>query len=178
MYTAQNIKQGSVKAFEAIYHLHKNKLYFWLLGKIKSEYWAQEILQHTFVKCWINRESLSDTVDIEVQLFRIARSLMIDQLRKLANERKLAANAPEADTQTSPLQQYDAHETLQQIDKLINNLPEVSKQVFRLSREHGLSYNEIAKELSISPKTVEYHISRILSLLRKAVLLLSAFLFK
>lgn len=178
MYTAQNIKQGSVKAFEAIYHLHKNKLYFWLLGKIKSEYWAQEILQHTFVKCWINRESLSDTVDIEVQLFRIARSLMIDQLRKLANERKLAANAPEVDTQTSPLQQYDAHETLQQIDKLINNLPEVSKQVFRLSREHGLSYNEIAKELSISPKTVEYHISRILSLLRKAVLLLSAFLFE
>ena len=176
MYTVLNIKLGSVKAFEAIYHLHKDKLYFWLLGKMRSEYWAQEILQHTFVKCWINRDSLSDSLDVEIQLFRIARSLMIDQLRKLANERRLAANAPDADTQTSPLQQYDAHETLRQIDKLINNLPEVSKQVFRLSREHGLTYNEIARELSISPKTVEYHISRILSLLRKSVLILTAFL--
>jgi RNA polymerase sigma-70 factor (family 1) len=176
LYTVLNIKQGSAKAFEAIYHLHKDKLYFWLLGKMRSEYWAQEILQRTFVKCWISRETLSDALDIEIQLFRIARSLMIDQLRQLANERKLAANVPDTDSHTFPLQQYDAHETLQQVEKLINNLPEVSKQVFRLSRDHGLTYNEIAKELSISPKTVEYHISRILNMLRKSVLILTPFL--
>lgn len=175
LYTVLDIKQGSVKAFEATYSLYKDKLYFWLLGKMKSEYWAQEILQQTFVKCWTNRDSLSETLDIDTQLFRIARSLMIDQLRKLANECKLLANAPKTTSQSSPHQQYDALESLQQIDEVVNNLPEVSKKVFRLSRESGLTYNEIAKELSISPKTVEYHISRILSQLRKTVLLLAFF---
>lgn len=175
LYTVPDIKQGSVKAFEAIYSLYKDKLYFWLLGKMKSEYWAQEILQQTFVKCWINRDNLSETLDIDTQLFRIARSLMIDQLRKLANERKLLANAPATTNPSSPHQQYDALESLRQINEVVNNLPEVSKQVFRLSREYGFTYSEIAKELSISPKTVEYHISRILSQLRKTVLLLSFF---
>lgn len=169
MYTVLDIKQGSEKAFEAAYTQYKDKLYFWLLGKMKSEYWAQEILQQTFVKCWVSRENLSEEVEADVQLFRIARSLMIDQLRKLANERKLTENAPEPDTHISPLQQYHARETLQEIDKIVSNMPEVGKQVFRLSREYGLTYNEIAKELSISPKTVEYHISRTLSQLRKVV---------
>lgn len=175
MYTILDIKKGSVKAFEATYSLYKDKLYFWLLGKMRSEYWAQEILQQTFVKCWINRDNLSETLDIDTQLFRIARSLMIDQLRKLANERKLLANVPETFNLSSPHQEYDALESLQQIDEVVNKLPEVSKQVFRLSRESGFTYNEIAKELSISPKTVEYHISRILNQLRKIVLLLAFF---
>ncbi len=106
---------------------------------MRSEYWAQEDPAAYFsVKCWMNRESLSDTLDIEIQLFRIARSLMIDQLRKLANERKLAANAPDADTQTSPLQQYDAHETIT-TDRKTDQQPARSqaKQVFRLSRDHA-----------------------------------------
>lgn len=177
LYTVIDIKQGSEKAFEALYTQYKDKLYFWLLGKMKSEYWAQELLQQTFVKCWISRDNLSAEVEADVQLFRIARSLMIDQLRKLANERKLAAHAPATETVTSPLNQYQAKETLREIDKIVHNMPEVGKQVFRLSREYGLTYNEIAKELSISPKTVEYHISRTLSQLRKAVVPVFIFLF-
>ncbi|BAV07825.1 RNA polymerase sigma-70 factor, ECF subfamily [Filimonas lacunae] len=178
MYTTLHIKQGSSKAFESIYNQYKDKLYFWLLGKMKSEYWAQELVQQTFVKCWISRENLSEDIEIDIQLFRIARSLMIDQLRKLANERKLAVNAPVITTEEAALQQYQAKETRQEIDKVINTLPEVGQQVFRLSRDYGLTYNEIAKELSISPKTVEYHISRTLSQLRKTLAPVFAIFFR
>lgn len=177
MYTVLEIKQGSEKAFEAFYTQYKDKLYFWLFGKMKSEYWAQEIMQQTFVKCWITRGNLSPEVEADVQLFRIARSLMIDQLRKLANERKLVANAPVTEADDTTTQLYHAKETRQEIDKIINTMPEVGKQVFRLSREYGLTYNEIAQELSISPKTVEYHISRTLTVLRKSMAQLLAILF-
>lgn len=152
-----------------MYRQYKDKVYFWLLGKMKSEYWAQELLQQTFVKVWVSRGTLSADVATDVQLFRIARSLMIDQLRKLANERKLAGQVMGAVAEESTEVHYQVKEMRQEIDKIIHALPEVGKQVFRLSREYGLTYNEIAEELSISPKTVEYHISRTLRMLRKSL---------
>jgi len=54
----------------------------------------------------------------------------------------------------------------EKIDKTIDSLPEKCRQVFVLSRFEELSYNEISKQLNISKKTVEAHISRALKSLR------------
>lgn len=178
LYTAEDIKQGSEKAFESVYIQYKDKLYYWLLGKMKSEYWAQEVLQQTFVKCWVTRHNLSAELAIDIQLFRIARSLMIDQARKLANEKKLAAAPPAPETDNSLLNTYQAKETQQEIDRIVESMPEVGKKAFRLSREYGLTYLQIAEELSISPKTVEYHISRTLTQLRKVLAPMLAIFFR
>ncbi|MEC5143596.1 sigma-70 family RNA polymerase sigma factor [Chitinophaga sp. 212800010-3] len=178
MHTVLAIQQGKEKAFRQLYSQYHDKLYYWLLGKMKSEYWAQELVQQTFVKLWISRENLSTTINIDIQLFRIARSLMIDQLRKLANERKVLHQLPPVqESEDVVWNNYSAKVTRQTIEQIISELPETARQAFRLSRERGLTYHEIASELSISPKTVEYHISRVLSLLRKSltVILLALF---
>jgi RNA polymerase sigma-70 factor (ECF subfamily) len=54
-----------------------------------------------------------------------------------------------------------------QTDKIIGKLPEKRKEIFRLSREEGMSYKEISEKLGISIKTVEDHMSHALRYLRE-----------
>jgi RNA polymerase sigma-70 factor (ECF subfamily) len=171
------IQQNDGKAFEKLYKLYKDKLYFWLLGKTHSEYLAQEILQQTFVKVWVSRHHLSPELAPDIQLFRTARSLMIDHLRKLANEKNAISNLTISETDNSLQQHHNFMDTQYEVAKIIEQLPQMGQKVYHLSREEGLTYNEIAQELSISPKTVEYHISKALGLLRKSLLVIAAILF-
>lgn len=165
------IQQSDERAFEQFYKLYKDKLYFWLLGKTHSDYLSEEILQQTFVKIWINRHTLPLDITPGVLIFRTARSLMIDLLRKQAHERNRVNSLTVSDSDDSLLQQQRYAETAGEIEKVIARLPQTGQKVYKLSREEGLTYMEIARELSISPKTVEYHISKALGLLRKALLL-------
>ena len=59
--------------------------------------------------------------------------------------------------------QADIHEI---IDDTLKHLGERTETIFRLSRFEGLTNREIAAELGISEKTVEYHMSKALKELR------------
>jgi RNA polymerase sigma-70 factor (ECF subfamily) len=171
-FTVADIKEGNEKAFASVYEAYKDKLYYLLLSRTKSAYLAQEVVQKTFVKVWTHRDTLTTAITIDIQIFRIARSLMIDELRKLAVEKKRMGIVEITAAEDSVNEQYHARETRHEIEKILSAVPEQGRLVFRLSREEGLTYNEIARQLSISPKTVEYHISRILSILRKSLTLI------
>jgi RNA polymerase sigma-70 factor (ECF subfamily) len=55
------------------------------------------------------------------------------------------------------------------IDQAIENLPEQCRLIFRLSREHDLSYKDIAQKLNISVKTVDTQIGRALRFIRTRI---------
>ena len=44
------------------------------------------------------------------------------------------------------------------VDKIVEDLPPKRRNIYKMSREKGLSYREIAQELGISERTVEAHI--------------------
>lgn len=175
MTAIEAIQNGLEEAFQELYHAYKDKLYFYFLSKTASSYLAQELVQQTFIKLWVYRSGLREDIALEIQVFRIGRTAMIDLLRKRANERKAISrlSLPEADHSLTDNQAEK--ETRQKIKDIINQLPPMGKRAFTLSREQGLTYNEIARILSISPKTVEYHISKAISLLKKAIFLLTIF---
>ncbi|MEL7587995.1 MAG: sigma-70 family RNA polymerase sigma factor [Prolixibacteraceae bacterium] len=52
-------------------------------------------------------------------------------------------------------------------DQIIDRFPEKRREIFKLSREHGLSNKEIANQLNISVKTVEGHMTAALKVLRE-----------
>jgi RNA polymerase sigma-70 factor (ECF subfamily) len=70
----------------------------------------------------------------------------------------------EEDVQEYPL--LDS-ELTKQIDKAIQNLPDVIRETFMLNRFDGLSYMQIAKQENVSVKAIEYRISKALTILRK-----------
>lgn len=167
MHRIQALKEDNQKTFEDIYHRYHQQIYSFILYRTKSEYIAQEVTQITFIKVWEQRTSLKEDVDIQLQLFGMARQTMIDQLRKEATRFKYEGQYAETPFTDSLIDAIESKELLQIMEKDIEEMPPMRRLIFELSRKQGLSHKEIAHMFSISPKTVEQHISKALAQLKQ-----------
>jgi RNA polymerase sigma-70 factor (ECF subfamily) len=163
------IKEGNRLAYSKVFEEYHLKLYQYIYKHTQSTWYAEETVQLSFVKLWEKREGLSEQHDIATQLFRIAKSTLIDLLRK----ESLRCTQELSDTFISGSQAEEAiiyKEELHNVLSAIEELPAQSREVFKLSRLGDLSHKDISEQLSISPKTVEGHISRALRTIRKSIL--------
>lgn len=130
---------------------------------------AEEAVGDVFIKIWQNRHELSVSTQARHYLARAVRNQAIDYLRKEAREQlcrsELAPREPLS--QPSPQQCIEAQELQDCLDAAIASLPPQGQHIFRLSREDGLKYREIAALLGVSIKTVETHMRRSLIHLRE-----------
>jgi len=160
-----DLASGCLQTFQTVYSLFNQKLYAYVLKKTNSVYMAEEVVQLTFIRLWEKRETLSAEYNISTQIFRIAGTILIDQLRKEAVSKKhLSVVEDDFALKT----ETDQPEMLHALEQAIEQMAPVRKKVFKLSKVDGYSYKEIAEMLSISPKTVENHISQALKQLRAA----------
>ncbi|MFT3822990.1 MAG: sigma-70 family RNA polymerase sigma factor [Chitinophagaceae bacterium] len=164
-----HIKEGDVNCFQQAYNDFHVKLYQYIFRYSRSHYLAQEVVQLTFIKLWEKRESLSEEYTLDIQLFRIAKSILIDLLRKDAVRKTQAL--PEQGMEVvwyneMPVAEKDE---LTHILRAVEELPPARKEVFKLSRFDGLSHKEISSRLSLSTKTVENHISKAIRQLKKSI---------
>ena len=153
-----NLKQGSVDAFKTAFSFYQSRLHNFIYTKTGSAYYANEVSQLTFIKLWEYRESLSEEWQLSTQIFRIAKTTLIDVLRKTERERlKLegfSKNGSEEVADNLPMETYDVNAILKIITE---KMPPMRKKVFNLRIEQQLSYKEISSLLSISLKTVNKH---------------------
>ncbi len=166
-----HIRTGDIVSFRTAYQHYHNKLYFYALKHTRSSWLAEEVVQITFIKLWENRTTLSPDLGLSPQFFRIAKSIMIDLLRK--EIRRIDHHtALGEETQTCETPDLAGKEDLRQVYDTIGQMAPVRQKVFKLSRIEGLSHKEISEQLSISPKTVENHIGRALRQLKDVLTLL------
>jgi len=133
-------------------------VYGYFLKKTASDDLAEELTQLAFIKLWRFKHTLTEDFPLDVQLFKIAKTTLLDYFKKLANdERNLKIYS--ADLTYKIAEQSLQFDINKQLEVVLNCLPPTRKQVFVLNRVHGYSYKEIAEKLSISPRTVEKHIS-------------------
>ncbi|GGB25176.1 RNA polymerase sigma factor [Puia dinghuensis] len=160
------IKKGNLKAFYGAFEAHNVKLYQYIYNRTGNAYYAEETVQLTFIRLWEKREGLSEEYSLSIQLFRIAKSILIDLSRRETRRqtRELSDMFISGPTESERLMYK---EQLENVLSAIDQLPDQSRKVFQLSRLDNLSHKEIGEQLSISPKTVESHITRALKHLRK-----------
>jgi RNA polymerase sigma factor (sigma-70 family) len=152
-----DLKQGNEIVYEKVYLLWHVKVYAYFRHKTRSEYMSEELVQLTFIKLWNFRHTLNERLPLETQLFTIARTTMLDFLKKQANQQRLIKEvSPETESRTEPLWEFDFEN---RVTSSINSLPPMRKQVFLLNRNEGFTAKEIAVKLAISPRTVEKHMS-------------------
>jgi RNA polymerase sigma-70 factor (family 1) len=176
------LREDDTFIFDQVYYQYHEKIYFYVLGKTRSRYIAEETTQITFIKLWQYRNNLSHEYSLFTQLFRIARTTMIDLLRKQesAGHKQITHEPSQAGGGNSVWQRVTERELEHRIDAAVRKMPDMRRQVFEMSRSRGMSYKEIAGELSISVKTVEAHISQALKQLKQLLggaLFLLIFLF-
>lgn len=156
------IKQGNHLYFEMAYKKFYKQVYCFSLSKTQSAYLAEETVQETFVKLWKGRENLNENVSLSSQIFQIAKTTSIDLLRKQSKLKKLKCSYTLLHTDILNDTIYQELELLQRnkdLKLVAEKMPTVRKNIFLMRSIKGMSYLEIACELSISRKTVENHIS-------------------
>ena len=169
MNTVAAIRQGDRVIFETVFREYYEQLYCYVLHKTNSGYIAEECTQLAFIKLWQYRTSLSEDLSVSVQLFRIARTTMIDLLRK---KTAVALPVQEISAGDQIWERLQEKELNSQLVRMVQQMPPVRKKVFEMSRFKGMSVREIAAELSISVKAVEYHITQAIKYLRNHIALL------
>ncbi len=166
------IRSGTVTVFEEVYYEFHEKLYYYFLKRTSDAGLSTELVQLTFIKLWRYRSHLNESLPLSQQLFRIARTTLIDVLRKKAQHRSIPVatdQLPEL-PDTSPVQQE--REALHQVHQAMESLPPERKKIFQY-RINGFSNREIADHLSLSLKTVENQVNRAIKQIRESMVLLA-----
>jgi RNA polymerase sigma-70 factor (ECF subfamily) len=167
----QNLIHGDRLAFEKIFQLYFERIYYFTIKYLNNREDAEEITQEVFVKLWNRRQAIKTELSFSSYLFMIAKNAVIDVLRKKQKEAALSEELKQKRSGNySPADSTLEYKELNNIVvSAINDLPEKRKQIFLMIREEELSYKEIAEKLSISVKTVETHMRLALQQLRKAI---------
>ncbi|RFM36209.1 RNA polymerase sigma-70 factor [Chitinophaga silvisoli] len=167
------LKEGDESVFESVFHEYHEKIYLYILNKTQSPYLAEETTQLTFIKLWQYRSSLTEDYTLFTQIFRMARTTLIDLLRKQDKRQSLQTKSPDKTTlmeHASVLDKMAAEELQKKLNHAIDTMPPVRKQVFTMSRMQHMSTKEIADTLGLSVKTVEGHITQALKQLREVLI--------
>ncbi|WP_231426410.1 sigma-70 family RNA polymerase sigma factor [Pedobacter sp. Leaf250] len=162
----REIRAGELPAFNEAYSRYHQPIYQFIFKKTQSEYIATEVVQLCFIRLWEKRNSLSETTELNVQLFGMARQVMIDELRKESTRLKYNTQSSQYPFTDNLMKMIESKDMLKHFEQEIEAMPPMRKMVFNLSRDNGLSYLEIAEMLGISTKTVENHIGKVLSRLK------------
>ncbi|WP_295674421.1 RNA polymerase sigma factor [uncultured Mucilaginibacter sp.] len=173
------LKNGDPLAFAEIYRRYGKSLAGFAASKLYDLEDARDLLQDLFVKLWENREQLQITSNLQSYLYGIVRHRIIDKIRKniTREDYALALQSLPSFFQHGGDKQLEAKELQQAIQHSLDQLPDRVKQIYKLSRDEGLSNPEIAQKLSLSEQTVKNQLSAALKHLRKSLMRISPLLF-
>ncbi|MGM0531255.1 MAG: RNA polymerase sigma-70 factor [Bacteroidota bacterium] len=165
------LKGGNKTVIDHIYYTYHKRIYAFALSLLKSEEDAVDIVHEVFVKLWKKRHDLEKDTKIEPLIFTITRNTVLSLFRKRASENKYydqIAGTPGMQNNASNTEEQVNYTFLrEQVDQLVEQLPPKSRRVYLLSRENGLSNKEISRKMGIAEKTVEDHITKALTFLKK-----------
>ena len=162
-----SFKNGDISAFEEIYNRYWFQLYSIAFKQTQSKQEAEEMVQTVFERIWKNRDHVV-IKNIGAYLAVSLRNILIDFLRqKESLKNKMIPLKDESFGMNAGEEKIRHHQLIHSVEELLLQLPEKTQTVFRLSRFEEKSVKEIAAQLQLSEKAVEYHISRSLKLLRE-----------
>lgn len=162
--------QGNVKAFEQLYHRHKDSLLRFFLRQVSARATADELFQETWQSLIKNSAKYQATAKFSTYLYRIAHSRLVDFYRKNGREHWLefdeqlvdsvasgadASLAERRQRQWQPEAQHDELALKEQLFEALETLPENQREVFLLKFEAGMSVAEIANCLEQNAEAVK-----------------------
>lgn len=165
-----------IATFNKLFNDYYRQFVRFAMGYIKDEAKAQDFVSDAFASYWEKKETLDEDTNAPGYILTIVRNNCLNHLQhnkvKARTAEELTDHAQWVlDTTINTLEACNpdkifSKEIEQIIESTINNLPERTAQIFRMSRFEHLSHRVIAKKLELTTKSVEYHITKTLNELR------------
>lgn len=157
----EGLRNGDRDAFTIIYKEYWYRMFTVANRKLQNRELAEELIQEIFTRLWKERETIRIT-QLDFYLFSAVRYEVIDQIRAAARIQTYAqyykAFSSFEDLNTENTVAFN--DLLQMIDKGLEILPVKSREIFKLHRFQHLAVSQIALQMELSEKAVEYHLTK------------------
>lgn len=162
--------------FNSIYTAYYRKAFLFTLSYVHNDQVAEDIVSEAIIHLWeLSKEK--EIESIEAILITYIRSKSLNYLKHLQAQENvyqtlISKGQRELEIRISTLEACDPREILSEelrakVNSLLAGMPEKTRLAFLRDRLDGKSHKEIAEEMGISVKGVEYHINRAVKILRE-----------
>ncbi|MEO8109056.1 MAG: RNA polymerase sigma-70 factor [Ginsengibacter sp.] len=145
-------------ALKELFGHYSKRLFHFAYSIIHSRELAEEIVEDVFIQVWQKRIKLSTLENLTWYLYVATRNISCNYLRKYKKVIHIDIDEltlPNYTIDATPEELIISNEALQNINKIINELPLKCRIIFKLVKEDGLKYKEVAGLLNLTTKTVE-----------------------
>lgn len=159
--------RSNQSSFNIFFHRYCTKLYTFSFQITSDKLISEEVVSDVFTKLWNNRKNLQKIENIEAYLYRATRNQSLSAIRNSDKVLTYTQITPEVFiTNVSPETSLLDSELEKLIRDNVDNMPKAQQMVFKLIKNDGLKYREVAEILDISESTVETQMVRALKKLR------------
>lgn len=158
--------------FKQLYLSTRDGLFSYLNLYTRDIHLVEDIMQQCYLNIWERMDTILNPLQAGGLVRVYARNLLIDVIRKRMKEDILWLEQLQQEAARVVDQSLNAagREQLVLLDAAVERLPGPARKVYLLHRENGLSYRQIAAELSISVSMVEKRMSKAIRLLKNEML--------
>lgn len=167
---------SNIHTFNRLFNEYYHRFVRFAGGYVKERALAEDFVSEAFAAYWENRSTLQPDTKPQAYILTIVKNKCLNHLQRQQVRQRAEKEIGEhsewlLSTQINTLQACDpiylfSDEIQQIIGNTLAKLPPKTREIFELSRNEGLSYAEIARQMNLSHKAVEFHISKVLKLLR------------
>lgn len=139
--------------------------YAWRFTKNKET--AMDLAQESFIKLWQIRTKLDPSQSLKTYMYRIVKNKALNHLRDVRQHDLQASEMQIVDEDAEVYAPSDDAGLIKPLKKWVLDLPDRQKEAFTLSRFEGLTHDEIAVVMDVSPRTVNNHITAAMNTLQE-----------
>ena len=162
------IKHDDTDAFRSLYDRYSWRIYYLSKKYLRSDEEAEELVQTVFMNLWEHRASLDESMPVRSYIYKSAVNYICNHLKKKAIRSRFIELAMKRNIiqSNSTYEQVYFHDLESAVNSVVEKLPPQQQKIFELSRNKGLSHEEIAGMLHLSERTVKNHIYRALKFIK------------
>ncbi|MEQ6122462.1 RNA polymerase sigma-70 factor [Reichenbachiella sp. MALMAid0571] len=173
VFTKDDLKKialhGDQDAFKRMFHQFYGKLLGLARYYVRSNELAEEVVNDVFVKVWDKRQKMTEVKKLESYLYTLVKNHSLNQIRFASGYQIMTIDNVDLEiraTHRNPEEQLLSKEMLSVFESSVAALPEKCNLVYRMVKDDGMTYKEVAKMLDISVKMVEKHVGTALKRIR------------
>lgn len=145
-------------AYKDLFVLLHSRLRQFAYSILKSNEEAEELVSDLFIHIWEKRDRLPDIHSPLLYFYTSARNMAFTRVSRLRKQQVMPVEEWLVQLNSiyfDPEKLMMTEEMMRQIKQAVNDLPPKCRVIFKLVKEDGLKYREVAELLQLSPKTIE-----------------------